>query len=166
METYYLSLRPSSLNCIYKTISRTTQELSSDGQILPTRGSFILLSFQSQGQHQLNQMTKLIDEWDLTNIREYVSRLEISSVSTIQSKTILMMGSLHNDLEIKLKELIEKIRAIRIDTKYPRSFIIYQGQDDKFAAEYIERTFTSFNKAEWIITLTKRGSAPMFIKDR
>lgn len=166
METYYLSLRPSSLNCIHKTISRTTQELSS-GQILPTRGCFILLSFQSLGQHQLNRMTQLIDEWDLSNIREYVSNMEISTVSSIQSTTVLMTGSFHTDLENKLKELIDRTRFANVQTKYPRSFIIYQGKDnDTPPIDYIEQTFTSFNKAEWIITLTKRGSAPLYIKDR
>lgn len=111
-------------------------------------------------------MTQLIDEWDLGNIREYVSQMEISTVSSIQSTTMLMTGRFHADLENKLKELIDKARFVNTQTKYPRSFIIYQGKDDETPTDYIQQTFTSFNKAEWIITLTKRGSAPLYIKDR
>lgn len=169
METYYLSLRPSSLNSICKTILKTTQELT-DGQILPTRGSFIILSFQLKEQHLFHRITKLIDEWDLSGIREYVSQLEISNVDVIQSKTLLANGKLNATLEEKIKELIDRLRSqfagIPLQTDFPRSFIVYKGTNDEKTTSYVEQNFTTFNKAEWIIAINRKGSAPLYLKDR
>jgi hypothetical protein len=169
METYYLSLRPSSLNSIYRSILKATQELT-EGQILPTRGSFILLSLQLKEQQLFHGITNLIDEWDLSGIHEYVSQLEISSVNVIQSKTLLANGKLNPTLEEKLKELIDRFRSqftqLHLQTEFPRSFIVYKGDNDEKTTSYIEHNFTTFNKAEWIIAINRRGSAPLYLKDR
>jgi hypothetical protein len=169
METYYLSLRPSSLNSIYKTILKTTQELT-EGQVLPTRGSFILLSFQLKDQYLFHKITRIIDEWDLSGVREYVSHLEISNVDIIQSKTLLANGKLNTRLEEKIKELIASFRSqfteLHLQTDFPRSFIVYKGDNNHPNISYLERNFTTFNKAEWIIAINRRGSAPLYLKDR
>lgn len=166
METYYITLRPSSLNCLFRTVANTIRDVETTDQLLPTRGSFVLMSFRTSS---LSYVADIIDKWSLEfQPLVYVEKLAIRVIPEDGNRETIMADAIFNSsfqdkLKLLYRDLSEKIS---VEIGFPGSFIIYRGQIKPEVFKYVCENFTSFNKGEWLITINKQGSAPLYIKDR
>lgn len=163
METYYLSLRPSSLNLLNRTIQEAISDNPSiEGTLFPTKGSLILFAIQTD-MVNFSRAVDVIDKWDIKNVRELVSEIVITEVEG----TLLMDMTISPKLKDEVFNLIESLKGVsgvRLQTHFPSSAILYKGNCN--LTSYVESKITGFNKGEWLVCINKNGSPPLFIKDR
>lgn len=163
METYYLSLRPSSLNLLNRTIQEAISDnLSIEGTLFPTKGSLILFAIQAD-KVSFSRVVDVIDKWDIKNVRELVSEIVITEVED----TLLLDMTISPELKVEVLNLVESLKGVSgvsLQTHFPSSAILYKGNCNLIS--YVESKFTGFNKGEWLVCINKNGSPPLFIKDR
>jgi hypothetical protein len=110
-----------------------------------------------------------MDKWNLDyQPLIYIEKLAIRVIPEDGNRETIMADAIFNTsfqdkLKLLYRDLSEKISP---QTGYPGSFIIYRGQNNPEMFKYVCANFTSFNRGEWLITINKQGSVPLYIKDR
>lgn len=165
MDTYYLTLRPSSLNRLYSNILKMARDVNTNAQIFPTKGSIIIMAFQTR---DISPIVEILDKWDLEYPYNFIDNMEMKIIEEDQTcHTIVFEAKLNPNFEEKLSILHKKIsEKLEPSVGFPGCFIVYRGNKDIEIMNYIEKNLKEFNKGEWLITINKQGSAPLYIKDR
>lgn len=162
METYYITLRPSSLNLLHRTILECIANKPNRGTLFPTKGSLILFAVQTS-ETNFHRVVDAIDKWDIAHIRELVSEITITKAED----TLLMNMNISPEFEIQVSSLISHVRTIpmvNLQTHFPKSAILYKGEEELIP--YLQGKNMGFNMGEWLVCINKNGSPPLFIKDR
>jgi len=166
METYYLSLRPSSNNSLYRTHRETLKRITTGS--LPTRGAIIFLAYKTNRQTIFNKIVDIVDKWDLSKVDEFVSEMTLEKVDD----TILLTTRFSDSFRQAIAELLGEIRLKNVipeaylQTNFPPCCVLYKGNVNEEIANYLMEHYKGYNKREWIVTVNKGGSPPLFIKGR
>jgi len=162
METYYITLRPSSLNLLHRTILECIADKPNRGTLFPTKGSLILFAVQTS-ENNFHRVADMIDKWDIAHIRELVSEITITKAED----TLLMNMNISPELNVQVSKLISLVgtlKGVSLQTHFPKGAILYKGEED--LTPYLQGKNLGFNKGEWLVCINKNGSPPLFIKDR